>query len=94
LEIGCFLPRSTGETENPSLFSSLEDQPVAALSAAWSFAEALKHSPSSQGRRLENAPEGACNITVGGHSFKLHLLLLPDGRLEDLAITDARRTER
>jgi D-alanyl-D-alanine carboxypeptidase len=29
------------------------------------------------------------NITVGGHSLKLHLLLLPDGRLEDLAITDA-----
>ena len=29
------------------------------------------------------------NITVGGHSLKLHMLLLPDGRLEDLAITDA-----
>ncbi len=29
------------------------------------------------------------NITVGGHALRLHLLLLPDGRLEDAAITDA-----
>lgn len=28
------------------------------------------------------------NITVGGHALRLHLLLLPDGRLEDAAITD------
>jgi len=34
--------REARETENPSLFSSLEEQPVGALSAAWSFAEALK----------------------------------------------------
>jgi hypothetical protein len=28
-------------------------------------------------------------VTVGGHALKLHLLLLPDGRLEDATITDA-----
>ena len=29
------------------------------------------------------------NITVGGHALKLHLLLLPDGRLQDVAISAA-----
>ena len=28
------------------------------------------------------------NVTVGGRELKLHLLLLPDGRLEDAAIPD------
>ena len=29
------------------------------------------------------------SVTVGGHALNLHLLLLPDGRLEDVAITGA-----
>jgi hypothetical protein len=37
-----FLARGSRETKNPSLFLSLEEHPVGALSAAWSFAEALK----------------------------------------------------
>jgi len=34
LEIVCFFPRGARETEKPSLFSSLEEQPVGALSTA------------------------------------------------------------
>ena len=34
LEIVCFFPRGARETEKPSLFSSLEEQPVGALSPA------------------------------------------------------------
>ena len=39
-----FFPGGPRETENPSLFSSLEKEPLGALSDAWSFAEALNHS--------------------------------------------------
>ena len=28
------------------------------------------------------------NVTVGGHVLKLHLLVLPDGRLEDVTVTE------
>jgi hypothetical protein len=34
-----FPREASRKTENPSLFSSLEEQPVGALAAAWSFAE-------------------------------------------------------
>jgi hypothetical protein len=39
-----FVTRGARETENPSLFSSLEEESLGALLAARSFAEALNHS--------------------------------------------------
>jgi CubicO group peptidase (beta-lactamase class C family) len=40
-------------------------------------------------RTTDNLETKDYNVTVGGHALKLHLLLLPDGRLEDATITDA-----
>ena len=49
------------EKRRTSLFSSLEEQPVGALSAAWSFAEALNHSagPGESPRKL--CPKKLCH---------------------------------
>jgi hypothetical protein len=40
-------------------------------------------------RTTDNLETRDYDVTVGGHALKLHLLLLPDGRLEDATITDA-----
>jgi CubicO group peptidase (beta-lactamase class C family) len=40
-------------------------------------------------RTMDNLETRDYDVTVGDHVLKLHLLLLPDGRLEDATITDA-----
>jgi hypothetical protein len=42
--LAVFSREGSRENENPSLFLSLEEHPVSALSAAWWFAIALEHS--------------------------------------------------
>jgi D-alanyl-D-alanine carboxypeptidase len=42
-------------------------------------------------RITDNLETKDYDVTVGGHALKLHLLLLPDGRLEDATITDASK---
>src|SRR5216683_6219759 len=56
-----FFPAWCARNGEPSLFSSLEEQPVGALSAAWSFAEALNHSagPGESPRKL--CPKKLCH---------------------------------
>lgn len=38
---------------------------------------------------MDNLETRDYDVTAGGHALKLHLLLLPDGRLEDATISDA-----
>ncbi len=40
-------------------------------------------------RKMDNLETRDYDVTAGGHALKLHLLLLPDGRLEDARISDA-----
>jgi hypothetical protein len=40
-------------------------------------------------RTMDNLETRDYDVTAGGRALKLHLLLLPDGRLEDATIADA-----
>ncbi len=40
-------------------------------------------------RKTDNLETRDYDVTAGGHALRLHLLLLPDGRLEDATIADA-----
>src|SRR5260370_1915734 len=54
-----FFPAWCERNGEPSLFSSLEEQPVGALPAAWSFAEALNHS-AGPGQSLRKLSPQTC----------------------------------
>ena len=58
--------RCARETENPSLFPPLEEQPVCVLLAAWSFTEALNHSAGAV-NHCGSCAQRIC-ITLGVHA--------------------------
>src|SRR5229473_357201 len=60
-----FFPAWCARNGEPSLFSSLEEQLVGALPAAWSFAEALNHS-AGPGESLRKLCPKSCAI-LGVH---------------------------
>jgi D-alanyl-D-alanine carboxypeptidase len=67
----------------------MSDATLAEYRTSLSSLGAVQSFTAASARSMDNLESRDYDLTVGGHALKLHLLLLPDGRLEDVTVGEA-----